>query len=57
MKMCKPVTYKYLAIGSACLIIATALLRVANATELAPAVVGAILLSLVVASIEETRKV
>jgi len=56
MKMCKPITYKYLGIGFACLVIATAILRAANALDLAPAVAGAVLLSLLVASVEETRK-
>lgn len=56
MKLYRPVAYKYLGIGFACLIIATALLRAADALEWAPAVAGAIMLSLVVSSIEETHK-
>jgi hypothetical protein len=56
MKMCKAVTYKYLGIGFACLVIAMAVLRAANSLDLAPAVAGAILLSLLVASAEEAHK-
>ncbi|MBN1359662.1 MAG: hypothetical protein JW993_03670 [Sedimentisphaerales bacterium] len=56
MKMCKPNTFKYLAIGFACVVIAMAILRAANALDQAPAVAGAILLSLLVASAEETSK-
>lgn len=56
MKMCRPITYKYLGIGFACLMISTAILRASNAMNLAPIAVGAIMLSLLVASIEETRK-
>jgi hypothetical protein len=56
MKMCKPTTFKYLGIGFACLVIAMAILRAINSLDVAPAVAGAILLSLLVASTEETRK-
>jgi hypothetical protein len=56
MKMCKAVTYKYLGIGFACLVIATTLLRAADALDFAPVVAGAVLMSLLVASVEETRK-
>ncbi len=56
MKMCKASTFKYLGIGFACVVIAMAVLRAVGALDLAPAVAGAILLSLLVASTEETRK-
>ena len=56
MKKCKAVTFKYAGIGFACLVIAMATMRVLDLPEIAPAVVGAVMLSLLVASTEETRK-
>ncbi len=56
MKMCRPTTLKYLGIGFACLVIAMAVLRAVDALDSAPVVAGAILLSLLVASTEETRR-
>lgn len=56
MKTCKAVTFKYLGIGFACVVIGMATLRVTDTLDLAPAVAGAILLSLLVASVEEARQ-
>jgi len=56
MKKCKVITLKYAAIGFACLVIAMATTRALDLPEIAPAVVGAVMLSLLVASTEETRK-
>lgn len=56
MRKCQAITLKYAAIGFACLIIALATTRALNLPEIAPAVVGGVMLSLLVASTEETRK-
>lgn len=53
MKRGKAVTFKYLGIGFACLVVSTVTLRVVGALDLAPITAGAILLSLFVASGEE----
>jgi len=47
---------KFVAIGFACLVIATAILRTLNLTDLAPGVAGAILLSVLIASTSVTRR-
>jgi hypothetical protein len=49
-------TLKYAAIGFASVVIATATLRALGLVELAPVAVGAVLLSLLVASTEEAQK-
>jgi uncharacterized membrane protein len=56
MKKCSAVTLKYAAIGFASIVIATATFRAWNLAELAPMAVGAVMLSLLVACTEETRK-
>ena len=47
---------KYVAIGFACLVIAMAILRTLGHLDVAPGVVGAIMLSVLVASAAERRK-
>jgi putative flippase GtrA len=47
---------KYIAIGFACFVVATAILRTLGQLALAPGVAGAIMLSVLVASAAETPK-
>ena len=56
MKKCKRVTLKYAAIGFACLVIATATVRALDLPEFAPAIIGAVMLSLLVASTNEPKE-
>lgn len=48
---------KYIAIGFACFVVATAVLRTLGQLALAPGVAGAILLSVLVAAAAETPQV
>lgn len=57
MKTCSKLTLKYVAIGFASVVIATATLRAWGLAEFAPIAVGAVMLSLLVASAEEFQKV
>ena len=56
MKKCKVVTLKYAAIGFACLVMGMATVRALDLPEIAPAIIGAIMLSLLVASTNETKE-
>lgn len=56
MKKLNVTTLKYAGIGFACLVIAMATLRVLGLSEIGPAVIGAVMLSLLVASTAETHK-
>jgi hypothetical protein len=56
MKKWNTNTLRYAGMGFACLIIALATVRALNLQDLGPAVVGATMISLLVASTAETRK-
>ena len=56
MKKLNVTTLKYAGIGFACLVIAMATLRAFDLHEIGPAAVGAVMLSLLIASTAETRK-
>lgn len=56
MKKCKLVTLKYAAIGFACWVIATATVRALDLPDFAPAIIGAVMLSLLVASTNEPKE-
>jgi len=56
MKKLNVTTLKYAGIGLACLVIAMATLRVLDLSEIGPAIIGAVMLSLLVASTAETHK-
>ena len=56
MKKLNGITLKYTGIGFACLVIAMATLRVLDLSDIGPAIVGAVMLSLLVASTAETHK-
>jgi hypothetical protein len=56
MKKFNWVTLKYAAIGFACLVMATATVRALDLPEIAPAIIGAIMISLLVAATNEPRK-
>ncbi len=55
MKKLNTGTLKYVGIGFACLVIAVATVRAFGLSELGPAVIGATMLSVLVASTAETR--
>jgi hypothetical protein len=56
MKQWNKTTFKYVGIGLACVVIATATVRALDLQEIAPVVVGAVMLSVLIASTAETRK-
>lgn len=56
MSKCRRLTLKYAAIGLASVVIATTTLGAWGLAELAPTAVGAVMLSLLVASTEETHR-
>ena len=56
MKSANGATLKYVAIGFACLVIALASVRALELHEMGPALVGATMISVLVASTAETRK-
>lgn len=55
MRKPNTVTLKYVGIGFACLVIAVATVRAFGLRELGPVVIGATMLSVLVASTAETR--
>ena len=57
MKKWNTATLKYVGIGFSCLVIALATLRAFDIQEMAPVAVGAMMLSVLIASTAETRKV
>ncbi|HNY78355.1 MAG: hypothetical protein RBS72_10750 [Sedimentisphaerales bacterium] len=56
MKKWNAATLRYVGMGFACLIISLATVRAFDLHDIGPAVVGATMLSLLVASTAETRK-
>ncbi len=56
MKKWNAATLRYAGVGLACLIIALATVRALDLHDIGPAVIGATMLSLLVASTAETRK-
>ena len=56
MKKLNWATLKYAAIGFACLIIGTATVRALDLPEIAPAITGAIMISLVIAATNEPAR-
>jgi hypothetical protein len=56
MKKLNAVTLKYVGIGFSCLVIALASLRALDLQEIAPVAVGAVMLSVLIASTAEARK-
>ncbi len=56
MSKCHKLTLKYAAIGFAAVVIATATFTAWGLAELAPIAVGAVMLSLLVASTEEAHR-
>lgn len=56
MKKWDTATLRYVGMGFACLVIALATVRALDLYDIGPAVIGATMLSLLVASTAETRK-
>jgi hypothetical protein len=56
MKKLSTTTLKYVGIGFACLVIAMATLRAFDLGEIGPAAIGAVMLSVLIASTAETHK-
>ena len=56
MKKWNTVTFKYVGIGFACLVIAMATVRAFGLQDIAPVAIGAVMLSVLIASTAETRK-
>lgn len=56
MKKWNTATLRYVGMGFACLVIATATVRALDLQDIGPAVVGATMISLLIASTAETRK-